>query len=171
MWRWPHAACGAGHMFQVTTSVTCGLLPCRRVTTISPAVSRSRSTRRLTSRLAPPLNGCLLGSENVRLFAFQERCSSSMQTRRPGIRVALAAACRPPPRNLHERIATITTRRLYCWLHHRFSPRLAPQLLEDPLILFIVFILVTHTSLLSSRSYSASNSRTWSQIASPRLSV
>src|SRR6516164_8890156 len=66
-------------------------------TVISPPLSRSRSTRRLISRLTPIFRRVPLGRGKVRLLAFQDRWRSSIQTKVVDDFVVVAA----------------------CWIHHR----------------------------------------------------
>src|SRR5271166_1493115 len=60
---------------QRATSVTNGLFLFGRSTRISPALSRSRSTRLLVFRLTPCFSSYPFGNGNVRLLAFHEACS------------------------------------------------------------------------------------------------
>src|SRR4029077_10014788 len=76
----------------LTQNITRGVLLERRSTVISPAASRSRSTRRLASRPTPFFPRLPLGNGNVRLLAFQDLCSSSIQTKAFSVLVALAAS-------------------------------------------------------------------------------
>src|SRR6516225_9327158 len=77
---------------QSTTRVTIGDLRFGRSTLISPARSRSRSTRRFVSRPAPCFCRRLLGSEKVVLLVRQAQCSSSASTTTLGALVAFAAS-------------------------------------------------------------------------------
>src|SRR6516225_9441306 len=74
-----------------------GVFRVDRSTVISPPLSRSRSTRRLISRLTPNFLRFPLGRGKVGLLAFQDRWRSSIQTRVVDDFVVVAA----------------------CWIHHR----------------------------------------------------